>query len=73
MLAIDQMGFLKQRTGPGGVARQYSGTVGQLENFQIGVFLSYAAPDGRNFLNRELYLPKAWFKDRERCARAGIP
>lgn len=73
ILAIDETGFLKKGTASAGVARQYSGTAGRVENCQIGVFLTYASPAGRTFLDRELYLPKAWTDDAARCQRAGIP
>jgi SRSO17 transposase len=43
---IDETGFLKQGTKSVGVKRQYSGTAGRIENCQIGVFLTYAAPEG---------------------------
>ena len=72
VLIIDETGFLKKGTRSAGVARQYSGTAGRIENCQIGVFLTYAAAAGRTFLDRELYLPKAWTEDRDRCAAAGI-
>ena len=56
-----------------GVARQYTGTAGRVENCQVGVFLAYAAPDGsRALIDRELYLPEKWASDRDRCAAAGI-
>ena len=56
-----------------GVARQYTGTAGRVENCQVGVFLAYAAPDGgRALIDRELYLPKKWTDDRDRCRAAGI-
>ena len=73
ILAIDETGFLKKGTASAGVARQYSGTAGRVENCQIGVFLTYASAAGRTFLDRELYLPKAWTDDAARCQRAGIP
>lgn len=72
-LAIDETGFLKKGAASAGVARQYSGTAGRVENSQIGLFLTYAAPDGRTFLDQELYLPKHWINDSERRERAGIP
>jgi SRSO17 transposase len=72
VLVVDETGFLKKGTKSAGVARQYSGTAGRIENCQIGVFLAYAAPLGRTFLDRELYLPRAWTEDRDRCAAAGI-
>lgn len=70
---IDESGFLKKGTQSAGVARQYSGTAGKIENCQIGVFLSYASERGHTLLDRELYLPKEWTDDRERCRAAGIP
>ena len=70
---IDQTGFLKKGSHSAGVARQYSGTAGRVENCQIGVFLAYASGQGQTLLDRELYLPKEWTQDRERCDRAGIP
>ena len=72
VLVVDETGFLKKGAKSAGVARQYSGTAGRIENCQIGVFLAYASPAGRTFLDRELYLPKAWIEDRARCAAAGI-
>jgi SRSO17 transposase len=56
-----------------GVKRQYSGTAGRTENCQIGVFLAYATPRGRTFLDRELYLPEEWATDDERRTEAGVP
>src|SRR5215212_5280003 len=73
VLVIDETGFLKKGTKSVGVARQYSGTAGRIENCQIGVFLAYASPRGRAFLDRALYLPKAWVEDQERRAAAGVP
>jgi SRSO17 transposase len=72
VLVVDETGFLKKGTRSAGVARQYSGTAGRIENCQVGVFLGYAAPGGRTFLDRELYLPKVWTEDRSRCRDAGI-
>src|SRR5512134_1027474 len=69
---IDESGFLKKGIHSAGVARQYSGTAGRIENCQIGVFLAYASQRGHTLLDRELYLPKAWTDDRERCRRAGV-
>jgi SRSO17 transposase len=78
VLIVDETGFLKKGTKSAGVARQYSGTAGRIENSQVGVFLAYAtgagAPAvGRTFLDRELYLPKAWTDDPARCVEAGVP
>ncbi len=72
VLVVDETGFLKKGTKSAGVARQYSGTAGRIENCQIGVFLGYATPAGRTFLDRELYLPKTWAEDHERRAQARV-
>ena len=73
VLTLDETGFLEKRTKSAGVARPYSGTAGRIENSQIGVFLGYASRHGRVLLNRALYLPKDWTKDRLRRAEAHIP
>jgi SRSO17 transposase len=73
VLVVDETGFLKKGTKSVGVARQYSGTAGRIENCQIGVFLGYATPRGRALLDRALYLPKEWTDDRPRCREAGVP
>jgi SRSO17 transposase len=73
VLVLDETGFLKKGRHSAGVARQYSGTVGKVDNCQIGVFLSYASPLGQVLLDRELYVPQEWTDDRERCRQAGIP
>jgi SRSO17 transposase len=73
VLVIDETGFVKKGQHSAGVARQYSGTAGRIENCQIGVFLAYASHLGRALLDRELYLPKAWTGDPARCRQAGIP
>jgi SRSO17 transposase len=73
VVVLDETGFLKKGRHSVGVARQYSGTAGRVENCQIGVFLAYASACGHALLDRELYLPKEWTQDRERCTRAGIP
>jgi len=73
VLVLDETGFVKKGRHSAGVARQYTGTVGKVENCQIGVFLGYASVLGQVLLDRELYLPAAWTQDRERCRQAGIP
>ncbi|MBA2396596.1 MAG: IS701 family transposase, partial [Ktedonobacteraceae bacterium] len=73
MLVIDETGFLKKGTKSVGVQRQYSGTAGRIENCQIGVFLTYTSLAGHTLLDRELYLPKSWINDHDRCREAGVP
>jgi SRSO17 transposase len=73
VLVIDETSFRKRGNKSAGVARQHCGTTGHLENCQVGVFLAYASPKGHTLLDRELYLPLRWIKDRKRCQEAGIP
>ena len=73
VLVVDETGDLKKGTGSAGVQRQYTGTAGRVENCQVAVFLTYAAPAGHALIDRELYVPKSWIADPARCAAAGIP
>jgi SRSO17 transposase len=73
VLVVDETGFLKKGRQSVGVQRQYSGTAGRIENCQIGVFLAYASPKGRAFIDRQLYLPKEWAADLARREDAGVP
>lgn len=73
VLIIDDTGDLKKGRHSVGVQRQYTGTAGRIENAQIGVFLGYAAPDGYTLIDREIYLPRSWADDPQRCAAAGVP
>jgi SRSO17 transposase len=73
VLVVDETGFVKKGTRSAGVQRQYSGTAGRVENCQLGVFCAYATAKGRALIDRELYLPKSWTDDRDRCREAGVP
>jgi len=75
ILVADPTGFAKKGTKSAGVQRQYSGTLGRIDNCQIATFLAYVTPDrDRVMLDRRLYLPKeSWLADPARCAEAGVP
>ena len=73
VLVLDETGFLKKGDKSVGVARQYSGTAGRIENCQVGVFLGYSGAKGFAFLDRELYLPEVWAEDKERREAARVP
>jgi SRSO17 transposase len=73
VLILDDTGDLKKGDLTIGTQRQYTGTVGRIENAQVAVYLAYAAPRGSTLIDREVYLPKAWTDDRARCAAAGVP
>lgn len=72
-LIVDETGFVKKGQCSVGVARQYSGTTGQVCNAQVGVFLAYATAAGHALIDRELYLPAEWAGDPTRRSAAGIP
>lgn len=73
-LVLDESGIPKEGAHSVGVARQYSGALGKVDNCQIGVFLVYANPNlGATLIDRRLYLPKAWVQDQARRDKAGIP
>ena len=73
IVVIDETSFPKRGQKSAGVGVQYCGTTGQVENCQVGVFLSYVTARGHTLIDRELYLPLDWTEDRERCQAAGIP
>jgi SRSO17 transposase len=75
VLIADETGFEKTGRHSAGVQRQYTGTAGKITNCQVGVFLSYAVParGARVLVDRELYIPKSWTGDEQRCAGAGMP
>lgn len=73
VLVVDETGFLKKGEHSVGVARQYSGTAGRIENCQIGVFVAYASRFGQTLIDRRLYLPDAWAKDAARRSKTQVP
>ena len=73
VFTLDATGFAKRGTRSAGVARQYSGTLGKVDNCQIGVFLGYATARGHALVDGQLWLPRVWTDDPARCRRAGVP
>jgi SRSO17 transposase len=73
VLVIDETGFLKQGKASCGVARQYTGSAGKITNCQIGVFAAYVSSKGHAFIDRALYLPKAWTDDAARMTAVHVP
>jgi SRSO17 transposase len=73
ILVLDETGDVKKGVHSVGVQRQYSGTAGRIENSQVAVYLTYAAPRGHALIDRALYLPRSWTEDPDRCDDAGIP
>jgi SRSO17 transposase len=72
-LIVDESGFPKWGNKSVGVARQYCGATGKIDNCQIGVFLAYASAAGHTLLDERLYLPEEWANDAKRREEAGVP
>jgi len=75
MHTVDETGYKKKGKNSVGVARQYSGQTGKVDNCQIGVMTGYVSPLGYGLVDYELYMPKQWFEDshaelRKKC---GVP
>src|SRR4051794_38714744 len=73
VLVLDETGFLKQGKASCGVGRQYTGSAGKITNCQVGVLAAYVSTRGHAFIDRQLYLPKAWTGDPKRLAAAHVP
>src|SRR4029434_1325734 len=63
VLMFDETGFVKKGTDSVGVARQYCGTLGKVENCQVGVFAGYASRYGYALVDKRLFMPEAWWTD----------
>ena len=74
-LIVDESGNIKQGKSSVGVARQYCGSVGKVENSQVGVYLGYASNKGHTLTEGELYLPEQWFEEEYKQKRevCGVP
>lgn len=70
---VDETGFPKKGTKSVGVKRQYSGTLGRVDNCQVGVFANYCSAKGHTLIDRRLFLPEEWAEDEERREEAGVP
>jgi SRSO17 transposase len=73
VVVIDPTAFPKKGTESCGVGRQWCGCLGKLDNCQVGVFLAYAGSAGYAPLDRRLYLPEDWAKDRIRRRKCHVP
>jgi SRSO17 transposase len=70
VLMIDETGFVKKGQDSAGVARQYCGTLGKVENCQVGVFAAYASRQGYALVDKRLFLPESWFTEAYTTGRA---
>jgi SRSO17 transposase len=73
VIVFDPSGFPKKGTMSVGVARQWCGRLGKVENCQVGVYMAYASRKEHEITNVRLYLPKEWARDRARRTKAGVP
>jgi SRSO17 transposase len=73
VVVIDGSAFPKKGTESCGVARQWCGRLGKVDNCQVGVFLAYAAGNGYAPLDRRLYLPEDWANDPDRREKCHVP
>lgn len=72
-LLIDESGHSKKGDKSVGVAWQYNGNKGKVENCQVGVYAALSAKNYYCLVDSRLYLPKAWTDDKDRCLQAGVP
>lgn len=72
-ILIDESGFQKKGKKSVGVARQWNGRQGKIDNCQVGVYAALACGDKVQPVDKRLYLPKEWTTDKKRCLEAGIP
>ncbi|MET8637647.1 IS701 family transposase [Streptomyces sp. NPDC004680] len=70
VLVVDETGDLKKGTHTVAVQRQYTGTAGRIENAQVAVYLAYSGQRGHVAVDRELYVPRSWTTDPDRCQAA---
>jgi SRSO17 transposase len=73
VIVFDPSAFPKKGTKSVGVARQWCGRLGKVENCQVGIYMAYVTGKGHTLVDTRLYLPKEWTKDRARCKAAGVP
>ena len=72
-LVIDDTGFAKKGNCSVGVARQYIGRVGKIDNGQVAVCTSLASGQMSTTTDIRLYMPESWCDDPQRCEKAGVP
>jgi len=68
-LIFDETSFVKKGQDSIGVARQYCGTIGKVDNCQVGVFVAYASENGYSLVDKRIFLPEKWFTDDYRARR----
>jgi SRSO17 transposase len=73
VLIFDETGQAKKGAMTAAAGRQYSGTMGRVENVIVAVYTTYATEKGHALIDRDLYVQEEWFADPQRMAKAGFP
>ena len=73
VIVFDPSGFPKKGAKSVGVARQWLGRLGKVDNGQVGVYMGYASRVEHTLVDTRLYLPQEWTRDKQRCKEAGVP
>jgi len=73
VIVFDPSAVPKSGKASVGVARQWCGRLGKVENCQVGVYLGYVSRQEHALVDTRLYLPKEWTQDKARCRKAGVP
>ncbi|MDH5459295.1 MAG: IS701 family transposase [Nitrospinota bacterium] len=63
VLIFDESGFIKKGEDSAGVRRQYCGSIGKVDNCQVGVYAAYASVHGYALLDKRLFVPEEWFSE----------
>jgi SRSO17 transposase len=72
-LLLDESGFEKKGEHSVGVARQWNGRLGKVDNCQVGVFAALGRGTRATLIDYRFYLPESWSEDEPRCQKMGIP
>lgn len=73
VLVFDPSAFPKSGRQSVGVARQWCGRLGKVDNCQVAIYLGYVSRKGHSLVDQRLFLPKEWSKDKARLDKAGVP
>jgi len=73
VIVFDPSAFAKKGTESVGVARQWCGRLGKVDNCQVGIYMGYVSREDHTLVDTRLYLPKSWVKDRKRRKKCGVP
>ncbi len=73
VLVFDPSGFPKSGRQSVGVARQWCGRLGKVDNCQVAIYMGYVSCHEHTLVDTRLYLPKEWTTDKKRRQKAGVP